>query len=249
MMKKLIFLANDCPSTGKTTFTEILFDFFRARSLQTALLTTDRSATPPSDPSRSFTLWELNDEEDLEHLIKTVDKHDVVLVDVASGDTSELCRFFEDQQIADLLPELDCELTVCIPVKMELEDSSSIVEIAEVIADNAEYLVTRGFSFGCEGQDDCWEGGYGQRVMSYLSAVEIDSPRVPDAIIEGLDESGFDLSSALSRQNELPDNLATPILRWKAKFCSQLQEEAADCLLPEHEEVHVTAYSKGAVAC
>jgi hypothetical protein len=248
-MKKLIFVTNDCPSSGNTTLTEILFDFFHARSKQTALLTTDRSAPHPSVSSRESKLWELNDGDDLEHLIATIDEHDIVLVDIASGDASALCRFFEDQQVADVLPELDCELTVCIPVKLELDDSDSVVEIAEVFADNADYFVTKSFSLGCETEDDCWEGGYGQRVMSYLSATEIESPRVPDVIVQGLDASGFDLSGALAQQQALPNDLATPILRWKAKYCSQLQEEGADCLLPDQEDIHVTAYSKGAIAC
>jgi hypothetical protein len=248
-MKKLFFVANDSPSSGNTTFTEILFDFFHARSKQTALLTTDRSVPRPSDPERQARLWELNDGEDLESLIKTIDDNDVVLIDVATGDASELCRFFNDQQIADVLPEIDCELTICIPVKLEQEDADSIVEIAEVIADNADYIITKSFSIGCESNDDCWEGGYGQRVMSYLSATEIDVPRIPDIIVDGLDVSGFDLPNALARQDELNEELATPIRRWKAKYCSQLQEEGADCLLPEHEDIHVTAYAKSAIAC
>ncbi|MEM7145004.1 MAG: hypothetical protein AAF591_07690 [Verrucomicrobiota bacterium] len=248
-MKKLIFVANDCPSSGNTTVTEILCDFFRARSNQTALLTTDRSSPRPTDPSREFQLWELNDEEDLEVLVSKIDENDVVLVDVATGDTSELCRFFNNQELADVLPELDCELTVCVPVKMELENHDSITEIAEIIADNADYFITKSFSFGCDHEDDVWEGSYNQRVMSYLNATEVETPRIPDAVIQGLEVSGFDLSGALANQEQLEDDLATPLLRWKAKYCSQLQEEAADCLLPEHEEVHVSAYSKGAIAC
>lgn len=242
-MKKLVLVTNDLPGAGKSTLTEVLFSKLSREGLPTALAATHHSddADERLSPSPNVVPWDFEEDKDLSSLIGLIDENAAVIVDVGTGDTSELHEFSERTNLFDLLGELGVELTLAIPYSGGEEQIDSIVEIAEAFSDNADYVVLRSRTEA----EDLWKGSCAEKAMKHLSGIEVTAPPVNETITKELEAHGCSLSEALVSSNGISAKAVTALKKWARNFGDKIDSEAHDYIFPEEAENRVLgSYSK-----
>lgn len=232
-MKKLVLVVNDLPATGKSTLSEVLVSSLSRQGIAAAHAFTHCSddAEERITESPNAIAWDFEEESDLDKLVALIDENDAVVVDVGTGDTADLHEFAERMQLFDYLGELAVELTLAIPLSDDPEKNESLVEIAEAFSDNADYLVVRQAK-----ADDGWEDSYANKVMSYLSAIEITAPSANGPLEKALVAAEFELHQALANRDELPKNLKAAVTKWEKQFGDIVASQAHEYIFPDREE-------------
>lgn len=226
-MKKLILVANDAPQTGNTSFVRILEQHYERKGIQTRTLHTDADAAPDE-----IAFWDLEEDPSPNRIMKWVDENDVTIIDISSGSSTILSDLFTDHDLYDQLLEFDAEL--CVAVSANDTDSAiaGTVALGEGFSDNANYLLLR--NPYCDESENVgeWAGSYGEKVMSYLGALEIKVPEFDPGMAAELDAQGMDLATGLSARKELPRYLRDALHTWEIAYSANL-DEADELLLPE----------------
>lgn len=232
-MKKLILVTNDLPAAGKTTLSEILVHTLSSEEYQTAHVATHSSddADDRLSSSAEAILWDFAEDTNLATPISLLDNHDVVIIDVGTGDIADFHDYSERTQLCDYLGELGVELTIALPFDGSADQHESLIEIAESFSDNADYLLV---NHG-ETEKEEWDGSYAQKVMSYLGVVEITAPTPKDALVNGLEEADVPLHHALADHSNLPKNIRAALSKWEKEFTAIIKNEARGVIFPEGE--------------
>ena len=216
-MKKLILIANDLESTGKTTTTHVLSEYLERKGIKNQIVATDVHAGPSC---QGQPLLDLNDGVTASDFISMLDKWGTVIIDLHSdGGAAVLGEIFQEEEIGCVLSEIEAELTIVIPANEEAEGYERMVEIAEVFNDDADYIVVH-TPMTAE-IDGSYEHSEAAKALDYLGSVEVEMPEFDSEYMKTLEELGLTLGSALANRKALPRHLATEVHAWELAFAEE----------------------------
>jgi len=226
-VKKIVLSLNDAPGTGRTTTCELVQGLWRQKGLGHSRWHT--AADQPGGPGRSRFVdlgTRLTDDE----VIGWLDQSSLVMVDVATGDAAAMMENFVRGDLPEMLAEMDCTLTVMSVLNGQPRAEQSLLQLAGLLRDDAEYVIVRRQSAG-----DGWLVPGCQRAMHHLGAVEIALPELPATLAEAAAAEGQHAVEWMAREAALP-RLAQGWLRSWWLECDRRLEEAADLLWPDDLE-------------
>lgn len=226
-MKRLILAINPYSALGKCAFTQVFEGMLSRKGIRSSTVTTvEENAASDAE------IWDMTEELDTDQVLGFLDYGPVSIIDAPIGDSQQFIDFCHETSFVDALADEDAELTVVISVTEDGEAITRMVKLVEELADNAQYLVVHEADF----EDSNWTNSYGEKVMSYLGAAEVEVPGIEEDILLNLAEAHeMSLSQALSERKMLPRILRDGIHRWEIDFAETL-EDAVDILLPEDAE-------------
>ncbi len=226
-MKKLILVANDAPQSGKTSFVRVLEQHYERKGIATRTLYTDADVAPDE---RAF--WDLEDDLNPQRLMTWVDENDVTILDVSCGSSTLMADLFADHDLFEQLLEFEAELCIAVTANDTEAAIAGSVALGEGFSDNANYILLRNpYCDPTETPGD-WSGSYGEKVMRYLGALEIDVPEFDPGMAAELLSRDMDLPTALIARKELPRFLRDSLHTWELSYANAL-DEADELLLPE----------------
>lgn len=226
-MKKFVIVANDAPQTGKTSFTNVLAETYERRGISAQAIFTDHDSAPTD-----HAFWDLEGELEADRVLTCFEETDVLIADVASGDTDTIIDFFNNVGLYDLLVDVDIELCVAIAVNNTEAAFESTVTLAEGFADNADYLLLRGPHM-TEGEETAeWSGSYAEKVSDYVGATEIQVPEFDAGMMGEIWDQGKCLATALASRKELPRYLREAVHSWELKYSDAISD-AEELLTPD----------------
>ena len=222
-MKKVIIIANDAEASGNTTMTVLLHGHHTRQNLRVKVVTTSIEQELPMD----VTLLDVEDGFKPEAFIDLVDHSDVVIVDVHTGGAEKFERRFFKNRIDEALEEIQCGLTVVLPVCEDEHVLRNAMERARAYSRAAEFVVAH-MPLLADDQMS-YRNSTAQRLFTQLGAVEATIPQLEDSIMDELDAMDLDLALALSQRNHLARYVRQELLKWEVDACERLR--AADTLL------------------
>lgn len=226
-MKKLIVIVNDLERSGKSTLARAISFHLKHQEVDHLLITSDER-----DLEESFEgdFWDLDEQIDLSELIGAVDRNDAVILDVHTGGARNWADFCEDNDIENLLAELDVEMTLVIPDTGSERCNEEIVDISELFADTADYVIAH---LSLEDRTKvAWKKSDAEKATRYLGCVEATLPALPEELITALESSEGELPGVLNRPEDLPRFAEVQICQWLEEFSNSL-EVAAEYIVPE----------------
>jgi hypothetical protein len=216
-MKKLVLILNDLPEVGKSSFSRVFEQFMSRKKIDFLPISTAESS------QREQIYWNLDDELEPGQLVGFLDKSDVTVIDVATGDGATLAEFFNEEEVFDLLVEMEAELTLVIPTPNHAAISDEVVAIGEAFADNADYLIVRTPVEFDDADDSSWVGSYGEKVMDYMGAHVVEAPEVDLTMLNEIENNHeMGLAQALAGRSELPRYLRDSLHTWELEFSDSL---------------------------
>ena len=224
-MKKLIIIANDSDACGKTTLAAVVSGYVQRKGMrQTIALTSQEQELPMDtvllDPEEGFEPGELVD---------LVDKSDVVIVDAHTGSAVNFQKIFFRHRLDEALDEIDCGVTVILPVCDDAAVLHSAMEHARAWNKCAELMIVRLPLLADEHEN--YQGSQAQRYFAQLGAVEFSLPAVNETILDELDAIDLDVPLALTQRQHLARFVRTELLAWEVNSCEILRN-AEDLLIP-----------------
>lgn len=223
-MKKILLSLNDAPSTGRTTACELVQGLWRQKGLGHNRWHT--AADQPSGPGRSRFL-DLGSRLAEDDVIGWLDQVSLVMVDVATGDATAMIENYVRGDLPEMLAEMDCTLTVMSVLNGQSRAEQSLLQLASLLRDDAEYVVVRRETAG-EG----WLLPACQRAMHHLGAMEITLPDLPATLAEAAASEGQHCLEWMARESALPRPAQAWLRSWWLEADRRLQG-AADLLWPE----------------
>lgn len=192
-MKKVILIQNDYSGAGKTTLSRFITRYLNHNRthFQAIMLSEDESDADGShvwiDPT-SLTLREF---------VSHLDMAPITILETASGMGEVFCKFYQANELQDLLHELGVQMTVVVPVTAEPDSHEAVILAAETFSDNVQYLIAHTITSAYEDDEQVWDRSYAARIMDMFDAVELHIPEVGIAIEQSLRAKHTDLGSAL----------------------------------------------------
>lgn len=227
-MKKLILVLNDLEGCGKSALACSLSHWMRDREINHALVSSDDKV--PDDHFYD-TYWDLEDLE-VSQVINTLDRHDAVIVDVATGSARAWADFCEAHEIDLLLSELDVDMTLVIPEHPSERCHEEIVDLAEIFTDQADYLIAH-LPLSAKGCGTSkWKKGEAFKAVDYLGGQEINVPPLHAEFETALKSHGLTLAEALSDLSNLPRFVEITATQWLEVATKPFNKSEA-YLLPE----------------
>lgn len=218
IMKRLILIQNDYPSTGKSTlaccFHRYLHQFGVAH--QTLRLVDDSFTI--DDDGTCLDANKLTPFEFLDH----VDASPITILEVGTGLGEFFGKFYQNHELDQVLPEADVALSVVLPVTSESDSFDSVIEAAETYSDNAEYLIAHLITSSYEDDDKVWDSSYAARVMDMFEAIELHVPEIGFQTELELRAQHTDLATALN-DADAEDNYGKDFGRWLRRAMGQVE--------------------------
>jgi hypothetical protein len=171
-MKKLILIQNDFAGAGKSTVVRLLRRYLNQHHVphQFIVMDEEESSIEPDaiylNPSHSA----------IAELTEHVDNHDITLVEVATGMGEVFAKLYEQHELYNILPEMEVEITVILPVTNTPESFDAVTEAAETFSDNVQYLIAHNTTSAYDEDDGSWDASHAARVMDMFEAVELRFP-------------------------------------------------------------------------
>jgi hypothetical protein len=237
-MKKLVVVLNDLEGSGKSIVARTLSHFFKEREISHSLIVSDERDV---EEGLADEFWDIEDEVETGQLIAAVDRTDAVILDVASGFARNWAEFCENTELADLLSEMDVEMTLVIPEHRSERCHEEIVDLAELFSDQGDYVIAhlpieaRGSSV-----EEKWKGGYAAKAVNYLGALEITIPAIGSDLATALESADVTLAQALAQMENLPRFLEVQVTEWREQ-ATLACERSCDYLIPERVDGLVNA--------
>jgi len=224
-MKKLIIIANDADACGKTTLTALLSGYVQRKGFRQMMALTSPDQEMPMDTVL------LDSEEGFapHELVDLVDRAQVVIVDVHTGGAERFEKHFFRNRLDEALDEIECGVTVVIPVCDDAIVLQNAQERARAWNKCAELVVVRLPLAADEPQE--YRGSPAQRYLSQLGATEMTLPPVNDCILDEIDALDLDVPLALTQRQHLTRFVRNELLAWEVTACESLRE-AEELLLP-----------------
>jgi hypothetical protein len=223
-VKKILLSLNDAPNTGRTTACELVQGLWRQKGLGHSRWHT--AADQPGGPGRSRFI-DLGNRLAEDDVIGWLDQASLVMVDVATGDAGSMIENFVRSDLPEMLAEMDCTVTLLSVLNGQSRAEQSLLQLASLLRDDAEYVVVRRESAGRD-----WLLPACQRAMHHLGAVEIPLPELPATLADAAEGEGHHCLDWMARESALP-RLAQGWLRSWWLECDRQLEEASDLLWPE----------------
>jgi hypothetical protein len=229
-MKKLIVIANDAEACGKTTLTALLSGFLERKGMRHVIALTSQDQELPLDTVL------LDAEEgfapaDLVHL---VDHTDVILVDAHTGCAEGFEKHFFRHRLDEALDEIECGVTVVLPVCEDTAVLQSAMERARAWNKCAELVIVKLPLLADD--EESYRGSHAQKYFRQLGAAEISLPAVNDTVLDEIDAMDLDVSLALTQRQHLARFVRNELLGWEVNACEQLRE---------FEDLFIPARSRG----
>lgn len=223
-MKKIVLSLSDAPGTGRTTACELVQGLWRQKGLGHTRW--HSAAEQPVGPGRSRYV-DLATRLVEDDVISWLDQASLVMVDVASGEAGALVENFVRSDLPEILSEMDCTVTLLSVVNGQNRAEQSLLQLAGLLRDDAEYVIVRRESAG-----DGWQLPACQRAMHHLGAVEIALPDLPATLAAAAAGEGHHCVEWMAHEAALP-RLAQGWLRSWWLECDRRLEAAADLLWPD----------------
>ncbi|NNE92548.1 MAG: hypothetical protein HKN23_12950 [Verrucomicrobiales bacterium] len=237
-MKKLIVVANDLEGSGKSTLARALNKHLTDQEIRTLLVTSDERDVDESFPGD---YWDFDDELELSQLIHALDRHDAVILDVQSGMARVWADFCAEEELDTLLGEMDVEMSVVIPVNSSERSNEEMADIADLFADQADYVVAHMPMEPQRSKEIQWKGSEAAKAVKYLGAFEINVPQIETDLETALGSAELTLPQALDRLTEVPRFLEVEACQWLEQVSGEVHT-ADDYLVPEEVGTLVAAY-------
>ncbi|MDF1851173.1 MAG: hypothetical protein P1U85_10085 [Verrucomicrobiales bacterium] len=225
-MKKLIVVVNDLERSGKSALARAISHHLGETEVNHLLVSSNEM-----DMSDSFRgeFWDLEDQFDVSELIGALDSYDAIVVDVHTGAARNWGEFCESTDLENLLAEIDAEMTLVIPNNQSERCNEEITDIAEIFADQADYVVAQ-----MPGDERAikWKASPAEKALRYLGAAEVTLPAISDELTTAMESSEIELKEALNQPSELPRFAEVQVSQWLEEVSSALTA-GQDYLLPE----------------
>lgn len=192
-MKKLLLIQNDYVGAGKTTLTRCMTRYLKQNRAHYQILVLSEEEPDACNAHAWLDPNSLNLREFVSHL----DMAPITLLEAASGAAELFSKFYQLNELQDLLHELGVELTVIIPVTGETDSYQAVTEAAETFSDNAQYLIAHTVTSSYEDDEQVWDRSYAARVMDMFEAVELHIPELGFQVEQLLRARHIDLAAAL----------------------------------------------------
>jgi hypothetical protein len=216
IMKKLILIQNDYPSTGKSTiarcFSRYLGQYGVSHQMKT--LVDDTSNGDQEDCIDSTRLSRRS-------FMETLQNKPITILEVATGLGEFFHKFYQNHQLEMALHEAGITLSVVLPVTSDGDSFDSVIESAEVFSDHAEYLIAHLITSSYEDDDKIWDCSYAARVMDMFEAVELYIPEVSFQVDMALRSDHKELSEVLLG-NIPAEDLGKDFVKWHNRVMSQI---------------------------
>lgn len=228
-MKKLIIVANDLESSGKSVLARAISSHLKNNEVSHQLITSNEM-----DVTDTFEgeFWDLEDQFDSSLLIAAMDSHDALVLDIHTGAARNWGEFCEEEEIENLLVELDAEMTIVIPSTGNEQCNNEIVDLGEIFSDSADYVIAHVPMEVEERTALEWTKSPADKAMRNLGAVNLDISDLSDDLVTAIGSSNKNFVSALNQPSTLPRFTEVQITQWLENVGNSL-EEAGDYLLPE----------------
>lgn len=236
-MKKLIVVLNDLEQSGKTSVSRALSYYFQEKEVTHSIITTDESDV---DDYFRGDYWDFEDELETSSLIHTMDRNDVVILDLHSGAARAWNEFCEENEIEAVLGEMDVEMTLLVPEHGSERCHEEVADLAEIFSDSADYIVAHLPIPARRSEPSKWRGSYAQKSMVYLGAHLMDIPEVTSELKTALASHDFTLPSAINKLEDLPRFVEVELMQW-LEATSEAFDQCADYLIPETSDGLVLA--------
>ena len=228
-MKKLLVVLNDLEGSGKSTVARTLSHYLSDQSVRHALVISDER---DAEAGLTGEFWDIEDEIEMGQLIRSLDRNDAVILDIASGAARNWADFCESEELDSVLSEMDVEMTLIIPEHRAERCHEEIVDLAEIFSDQADYVIVH-LPIEPKGSvEEKWKGGYAAKAVNYLGALELNLPGIDSDLDAALESSDLSLGQALGQLDELPRFLEVQVTEWREKAILAC-ERASEYLIPE----------------
>ncbi len=215
-MKKLIVVVNDLERSGKSALARAISHHLSEAETNHLLVTSNEM-----DMSDSFTgaFWDLEDQFDVSQLIGALDSYDAIVVDVHTGAARIWGEFCEAADLENLLAEIDTEMTVVIPNGQGERCNEEITDLAEIFADQADYVVAQ-----MPGDERAiqWKKSPAEKALRFLGAAEVALPAVSDGLKTAMESSEIDFKEALNQPSTLPRFAEVQVSQWLEEVSNAL---------------------------
>ncbi len=220
-MKKLIIIANDTDACGKTTLTALMSGYLHRKGvLQTIALT-----SPEQELPMQTVLLDAEEGFEPHELVDLVDHTQVILLDAHTGGAERFEKHFFRHRLDEALDEIECGVTVIIPVCDDAAVLHDALERARVWNKCAELIVVR---MPLLADDPLpYNGSAAQRYLAQLGASEVNLPAVNECLLDEIEAQDLDLPLALTQRQHLPRFARTELLAWEVNSCEAFREVEA----------------------
>jgi hypothetical protein len=217
-MKKLILIQNDYSGAGKTTLTRCLTRYLNQNRAPYQLVVLSEE----EGDAEGAHAWLDANSLSLQDIIAKLDSAPITILEATTGQGEFFAKFYESNELQDLLHEMGVEMTVVVPVTSETDSHESVIEAAEVYSDNAQYLIAHQITSSYEDDDKVWDRSYAARVMDMFEAVELHIPEVDFQLEHQLRALHTDVASALLE--EKPDEIfGKDFTKWHSRVATQIE--------------------------
>ena len=216
-MKKLLLIQNDYAGAGKTTLAGCLARYLKKHHapFQSVVLSEE-------DASETGAQWLDSNSLDLRRFISALDEAPITVLETATGQGEMFAKFYERQELGDLLHEMGVEMTVLIPVTSETDSHESVIEAAEVYSDNVQYLIAHQITSRYEDDDQVWDRSYAARVMDMFEAVELHIPEVDFQLEHQLRSRHTDVATVLL-DDHADETYGKDFTKWHSRVETQIE--------------------------
>ena len=210
-MKKLIVVINDLEGSGKSTFSYSFQHLLNNQEIKHLFITTDEQDI---DDNFSGDYWDFDDQLEISQLIMSVDRNDVVLLDVNSGSARIWAEFFAKNEIDTVLAEIDASMTLVIPCHDSETCHNELVALAEIFSDCADYVIPHFPIRDAHSKHKPWKKSYAAKVTEYLGAMHFNMPEISKDLATALKSHDLSLSQALTQLDQLPRFAEVAAMQW-----------------------------------
>ncbi len=232
-MKKLIVIANDADACGKTTLTALLSGFVERKGMRHVIALTSQDQELPLDTVL------LDSEEGFApaDLVSMVDRTDIIIVDIHTGSAEDFEKLFFRHRLDEALDEIECGVTVVLPVCEDTAVLHSAMERARAWNKCAELVVVKLPLLADEAES--YRGSPAQKYFRQLGAAEVSLPEVNEAILDEIDALDLDVPLALTQRQHLARFVRNELLGWEVNACEKLRE-FEELFIPAHSRAQDT---------
>lgn len=227
-MKKLILVANDAPTCGKSSIALVLAEYLTRRKIDNCLVTTSFEQETPY-PNELLNLEDGIQAADFEDLLES---HHALIIDVHTGGNQDFASFFHKNRLDEILSEMNAELTVLIPLCNDAAVHREALSVAEAYTGLGEFVALQ-----CPllaDVEDAYEGSAIQKALNLLGATILTVPQLDDLSLDTIDEMDLNLPLALSQRSLLPRFLRQQLLAWEVDVADKLNI-VSEFLVPRHD--------------